>query len=92
MTVLVASLALFCPGRDPFGYYNVLHQILTTYGIPYSFYTDKRTVFEYRRKESASLEKDTFTQFSYACNQLGIEIKTTSVPEAKDGLRECFGR
>ena len=28
-------------------------------------------------------EDDTFTQFSYACNQLGIEIKTTSVAQAK---------
>ncbi len=91
MTVLVASLALFfAPEETLFGYYNVLHQILTTYGIPYSFYTDKRTVFEYRRKESASLEKDTFTQFSYACNQLGIEIKTTSVPEAKGRVERMF--
>ena len=28
-------------------------------------------------------EDDTFTQFSYACKQLGIEIKTTSVAQAK---------
>jgi hypothetical protein len=82
--------AFFAPEETLFGYYNVLHQILTTYGIPYSFYTDKRTVFEYRRKESASLEKDTFTQFSYACNQLGIEIKTTSVPEAKGRVERMF--
>ena len=32
-------------------------------------------------------EDDTFTQFSYACKQLGIEIKTTSVAQAK-GLLE----
>jgi len=30
------------------GYYNVLNQILTNYGIPYMFYTDRRTVFEYK--------------------------------------------
>ena len=29
------------------GYYHVLHQILTNYGIPYSFLTDNRTVFNY---------------------------------------------
>ena len=28
-------------------------------------------------------DDDTFTQFSYACHQLGIEIKTTSVAQAK---------
>ena len=29
------------------GYYHVFHQILTDYGIPALFYTDRRTVFEY---------------------------------------------
>lgn len=72
------------------GYYNVLHQILTNHGIPYSFYTDRRTVFEYKRKAAPSLEKDTYTQFSYACKQLGIEIKTTSVPEAKGRVERMF--
>lgn len=66
-----------------YGYYNVLRQILLKYGIPAKFLTDRRTVFEYTRKGEADLERDTFTQFSYACKQLGIEIETTSVPEAK---------
>ena len=65
------------------GYYNVFFQILTNYGIPAMFYTDRRTVFEYRRKKRAFDNDDTFTQFSYACHKLGVEIKTTSVPQAK---------
>ena len=65
------------------GYYNVLHQILTNHGIPALFYTDRRTVFEYKRKNRPFDDEDTFTQFSYACHNLGIEIKTTSVPQAK---------
>lgn len=65
------------------GYYHVLYQILKDYGIPFSFLTDRRTVFEYKRKNTLMDEDDTFTQFSYACNQLGIEIKTTSVAQAK---------
>lgn len=65
------------------GYYNVLYQILTNHGIPALFYTDKRTVFEYKRKDRAFDDEDTFTQFSYACHNLGIDIKTTSVPQAK---------
>lgn len=64
-------------------HYNVLKQILLKYGIPARFLTDKRTVFEYTRKGEQDVEKDTFTQFSYACKQLGIQIETTSVPEAK---------
>lgn len=72
------------------GYYNVLHQVLTTYGIPYMFLTDRRTVFEYKQKKSPSIEEDTFTQFSYACKQLGIEIQTTSVAQAKGRVERMF--
>ena len=83
--------AYFTPQETLEGYYNVFHQILTNYGIPACFYTDKRTVFEYKRKGSSSLEKDTFTQFGYACKQLGVEIKTTSIPEAKGRVERMFG-
>lgn len=73
------------------GYYHVLFQVLTNYGIPYQFFTDNRTVFEYKRKHETSVEKDTFTQFSYACKQLGIDIKTSSVPQAKGRVERMFG-
>jgi transposase len=72
------------------GYYNVLHQVLNTYGIPYMFLTDRRTVFEYKQKKSPSIEEDTFTQFSYACKQLGIEIQTSSVAQAKGRVERMF--
>lgn len=65
------------------GYYHVLNQILTDYGIPYQFFTDNRTVFEYKRTANADVEKDTFTQFGYACKQLGIDIRTSSIPQSK---------
>lgn len=72
------------------GYYNVFHQILTNYGIPAMFYTDKRTVFEYKKSKSSRVEDDTFTQFSYACKQLGVEIKTTSIAQAKGRVERAF--
>lgn len=72
------------------GYYHVLHQILTTYGIPYQFFTDNRTVFEYKKKHETSVEKDTFTQFGYACKQLGIDIRTSSVAQAKGRVERMF--
>lgn len=65
------------------GYYHVFYQILTNYGIPAMFYTDRRTIFEYKRKNTAFDDDDTFTQFSYACHQLGVTIQTTSVAQAK---------
>lgn len=37
------------------GYYNITHQILSKYGIPYLIKTDKRTVFEYKKKASSAI-------------------------------------
>ena len=61
----------------------MFYQILTNYGIPFKFLTDKRTVFTYKKKGSPSLDEDTYTQFAYACKQLGVELESTSVPQAK---------
>lgn len=72
------------------GYYNVFYQILKNHGIPYMFYTDRRTVFEYKQKKSPSIEEDTFTQFGYACKQLGVELKTSSIPQAKGRVERLF--
>lgn len=72
------------------GYYNILYQVLNKYGIPIMFFTDRRTVFEYKKKASSLLEEDTSTQFGYACQQLGIEIKTSSIPEAKGRVERMF--
>jgi len=68
-----------------YAYQNVLFQILTNYGIPAKLKTDNRTVFNYRRlsESKQTAEKDVSTQYRYACKQLGIELKTTSVPQAK---------
>lgn len=72
------------------GYYQVTHQILSKYGIPYLIKTDKRTVFEYKKKASSKVEEDTFTQYAYACKQLGIHIETSSVPEFKPRVERLF--
>ena len=72
------------------GYYNITHQILSKYGIPYLIKTDKRTVFEYKKKASSKVEEDTFTQYAYACKQLGIHIETSSVPESKPRVERLF--
>lgn len=71
------------------GYYNVFYQILNNYGIPHQFKTDNRTVFNYKKlnEDKCSSDKDVLTQFGYACKQLGTDIDTTSVPQAK-GLIE----
>ena len=75
------------------GYYNVLYQILTNYGIPYKFLTDNRTVFNYMslNPDKRTSDKDVLTQYGYACKQLGIELKTTSVSQAKGLIERTNG-
>jgi transposase len=72
------------------GYYNVFWQILMNYGIPLMFYTDRRTIFEYKKKGDGLDENDTYTQFAYACSTLGVEIMTTSVSQAKGRVERMF--
>lgn len=72
------------------GYYHVFYDILKNYGIPYKFFTDRRTIFTYQSKKSPSLDEDTYTQFAYACNQLGVELESSSVPQAKGRVERMF--
>lgn len=72
------------------GYYQVTSQILQNFGIPFGFYTDNRTVFHYDSIKKAE-DKEYFTQFAFACQNLGIQLRTTSVPQAK-GKVERLGQ
>ena len=72
------------------GYYNVFRQILNKYGIPYKFFTDRRTVFTYKKKNAPDIGEDTYTQFAYACKQLGTHIEYSSVPQAKGRVERMF--
>ena len=75
------------------GYYHVLYQILTNYGIPYKFITDNRTVFNYMslNPDKRPSDNDVLTQYGYACKQLGIELETTSVSQAKGLIERTNG-
>ncbi len=72
-------------------YYNIYYQILTKYGIPYLFKTDKRTVFEYNKKGTTLGEDNTFTQFAYSSAQLDTSIVTSSTSEFKPRIERLFG-
>ena len=75
------------------GYYHVFYQILTNYGIPYKFFTDNRTVFNYMtlNPDKRTSDKDVLTQYGYACKQLGIELETSSVSQAKGLIERTNG-
>lgn len=82
--------AYFDTQETLYGYYMVLLQILTTYGIPIKIKTDRRTIFEYINKKSKDMSEDTFTQFAHACNRLGIELEARSTPEFKARVERSF--
>lgn len=75
------------------GYYHILFQILIKYGIPYKFFTDNRTVFNYisLNPDKRTSDKDVLTQYGYACKQLGIELQTSSVSQAKGLIERTNG-
>ena len=71
-------------------YYEVFSQILTTYGIPILFKTDKRTVFEYKSKKMGDISECPLTQFSHACSTLGIQLEASSEPQFKPRVERSF--
>ena len=72
------------------GYYHLFERIWLKYGVPAKFLTDNRTVFIYNGLKQKSMEKDTLTQFGYACHQLGVELETTSIPEKKSRIERLW--
>ena len=73
------------------GYYQVTKQFLARYGIPVKIKTDKRTVFEYRRKNVRDMAEDTMTQYRHVCQTLGIELECSSVPQFKPRVERSYG-
>lgn len=83
--------AYFDKEETLFGYYTVFKQILLNYGIPYSFLTDNRTVFNYLKDNFKKDHKDVLTQFGYACKTLGVSLETSSVSQYKGLVERANG-
>lgn len=72
------------------GYYQITRQFLIKYGVPVKIKTDKRTVFEYERKDKKDMADDTMTQYQHACQTLGIELECCSVPQFKPRVERSY--
>lgn len=83
----------FCKEETLDGYYEMMWQILTKYGIPEALYGDNRSIFEYRRmsQKEQTVDNDIHIQFKRMCMQLGIELITTSVSQAKGRIERLWG-
>ncbi len=73
------------------GYYRVTKQFLTKYGVSVKIKTDKRTVFEYLRKNDKDMAEDTMTQYEHVCQSLGIELECSSIPQFKPRVERSYG-
>lgn len=60
------------------------------FGIPVTIQTDGRTVFEYKRTGVRSTEKDTPTQFTYACKQLNTEVAAGHSAQEQGKVERLF--
>lgn len=76
-----------------FGYFNIVRQILDKYGIPEAFYSDNRSIFEFRKisEKNQDIDRDIHIQFKRCCEQLGIQLITTSVAQAKGRVERLWG-
>lgn len=58
------------------GYVHMLEILVTKYGIPENFYSDKHTIL-------ISLKDGNLTNFGHMCEDLGINIIAANTPQAK---------
>lgn len=72
------------------GYYQITKQFLIKYGIPVLIKTDKRTVFEYKKKNDKDMAEDTMTQYEQVCQTLGIELQCSSIPQFKPRVERSY--
>ena len=87
-------MGLFFDGEETLrGYYEMMWQILNKHGIPEAFYGDNRTIFEFRKlsEKSQTIDRDVHINFKRMCRQLGIELITTSVSQAKGRIERLWG-
>jgi hypothetical protein len=74
-----------------YGYFRMTEQLVLEYGIPATFLADNRTVFVSNAKKNYEDDRsDRKTQFGYMCKNLGIDIKTTSVAQAKGRVERMW--
>lgn len=89
--------AVFRPTEDLYGYFEMLRQILTLYGIPLAIYSDRHTIFRSTNEDKLTIEDELegkqkpLTQFGRALNELGIEHIKARSPQAKGRIERLWG-
>ena len=88
--------ATFRAAEDMNGYFMVLKQTISRYGIPLSIYSDRHTIFVSPASERVTIEDELagrtkrLTQFGRALEELGIAHLKALTPQAKGRIERLW--
>jgi transposase len=91
--------ACFREQEDAFGYFTVMRQTATRFGIPMAVYADRHSIFFQGKEEQLrklSLEEQLAahrepTQFGRLLNELGVQLIHALSPQAKGRIERLWG-
>ena len=88
--------ALFREQEDAQGYFLLLRQIVSSYGIPLALYHDRHGIFERSKRETESLEEQLEgrrkpTQFGRLIEELGVTSISSRSPQARGRIERLWG-
>ena len=81
--------ALFCREETTHDYFVLLEELIGSWGVPLSLYTDRHAVFKPRIDTKPKSSGD--TQFTRATDELGIELILARSPQAKGRVQRMAG-
>ena len=78
------------------GYFELMHQVISTFGIPVQLYSDRHTIFFVPKQQQLSVEEQlegkqvSLTQFGRAMDELGIKMIPAGSPQAKGRIERLW--
>jgi len=78
------------------GYFQIMHQTISNYGIPASLYSDKHSIFRSSKADKLSIDEQLEgkqarpTQFGRAMEELGVNIIPANSPQAKGRIERLW--
>jgi hypothetical protein len=88
--------ATFRENEDATGYFIVLYQMISTYGVPLSIYSDRHASLVSYRADQLTIEEElagetvSYTQVGRALKDLGIQHLKALSPQAKGRIERLF--
>jgi hypothetical protein len=86
--------AVFREQEDDAGYFEVLLELIQTYGLPQALYTDRHTIFQSPKQPTLEQElagERPRSQFGRAMDELAIEMISANSPQAKGRVERFLG-